>query len=97
MKPVKENKRRRIQSVVQDVITAYGQTGAETDPLGMYTGVTREVREGGTEMFGQASFPNTKTPTDAILNGKIYCPPQKPTVPGSQTAFAEPVQDADDL
>lgn len=44
---MKRNKKRneRIEKKVDEVIDAYRSTGTETDPNGMYTGLTEEVQQ----------------------------------------------------
>lgn len=40
----KDKRNMRIEKKVDEVISAYRSTGTETDPNGMYTGVTDEIQ-----------------------------------------------------
>ena len=59
MKIRQQRKKDRIADTVSGVISAYRETGENTDVLGMYTGVS------------QLSDPTA--PTDAVDGGKTYC------------------------
>lgn len=90
----KQKKHGEIRALVNGIVTAYEETGTSTDPLGMYTGVTRETGEA-REISGTytvSAIPDAQTPAEAVTDGKRY-------VPAAGTSFgaAEPVQDADDL
>lgn len=94
---MKHEKKKRVHNapIVDSVIKAYRETGAETDPMGMYTGVVEELKPMGAVC---AACPDTKTPTDAILEGKTYR--SKAALENSKEvsyAEAQPQQDADDL
>ncbi len=97
---MKETKKKPAQNapLVNTVIHTYRETGKETDPMGMYTGVVRELKPLGTTCF----CPDTKTPTDAILSGKTYHAKANlgaTAVNDNQISYADamPQQDADDL
>ena len=59
MKIRQQRKKDRIHEAVNGVISAYRETGSETDVLGMYTGVSR--------------LSDAAHPTNAIDGGKTYC------------------------
>jgi len=58
MKIRQQRKKDRIAGAVSDVISAYRDTGVETDVLGMYTGVSQ--------------LPDATAPTNAVDGGKTY-------------------------
>ena len=58
MKIRKQRKTDRIAAAVSDVVSAYRETGENTDVLGMYTGV--------------AKLSDTASPTSAVDGGKVY-------------------------
>ena len=59
MKVRQQRKKDRIADTVSGVISAYRETGENTDVLGMYTGVSQ--------------LSDTTAPTDAVDGGKTYC------------------------
>ena len=95
-----ENKRQsRHAPIVDELIRSYREANAQFDPLGMYTGITKEMSSVGVTC---ASCPDTKTPTDAILSGKTYRSRASLENAASTDrvvsyADAMPQQDADDL
>ena len=86
----KQKKHEDIRKTVSGLIAAYEGAGAASDPLGAYTGVTREVRDSFPLAHTVSAIPDTKTPADAVTDGKRY-------VSAASFGAAEPVQDADDL
>ena len=59
MKIRKQRKIDRIADAVSGAISAYRETGENTDVLGMYTGISR--------------LSDTASPTSAVDGGKTYC------------------------
>ena len=59
MKIRKQRKADRIAGAVSEVVSAYRDTGENTDVLGMYTGISR--------------LSDTAAPTGAVDGGKTYC------------------------
>ena len=57
----KQDKKQQISEAVNGVISAYRDTGEDTDVLGMYTGV--------------AHLSDTAAPTNAVDGGKVYRKP----------------------
>ena len=85
--------------IVDELIRSYRETDPQFDPLGMYTGITREISSMGVTC---AKCPNTKTPTDAILSGKTYrsrASLENAAESDRVVSYADamPQQDADDL
>ena len=78
-----------------DAVSAYRDTGRETDPLGMYTGVTADTPQQHIQAVARAD--------QAVANGKKFYRPQPPVAPHLEANKKEmrsaerPVQDADDL
>ena len=98
---MKHEHKREVQNppIVNALIKSYRETGAEYDPLGMYTGITREMSSMGIKCV---ACPDTKTPTDAILNGKTYrsrAALENTRADSHLISYADamPQQDADDL
>ena len=54
----KEKRKERVRQKAEEVVSAYREVGTETDPMGMYTGVTEE----------------TNRIENGIAGGKIYMP-----------------------
>lgn len=59
MKRRLQRKKDRIHEAVSGAISAYRDTGENTDVLGMYTGISR--------------LPDIAAPTDAVEGGKTFC------------------------
>ncbi|MCQ2432299.1 MAG: hypothetical protein MJ175_06825 [Clostridia bacterium] len=77
-----EKKRRRAQAAVDAVMQSYQQTGAATDPMGSYTGMTGETR---------SALADTIIPTAPVPGGKRWM------TQAELTDAVKPEQDADDL
>ncbi len=55
----KDKRNQRVRQKVDEVISAYRDVGTDTDPMGMYTGITEETRQ---------------IAQNGISGGKIYMP-----------------------
>lgn len=90
---MKRRKQKELRNLIRGITEEYREAGAETDPLGMYTGVPRGTPTAVQEVSSLSAAPGSRTPAAPVPNGKRYLPAG--AVPPEDVW--QPVQDADDL